>query len=201
MSVSIPTFHYERALLDAGYKAVVGVDEAGTGALAGPIFAGAVILSPNCRLPELHDSKLKTKLARDRLYNLICTRARVWAVGEASVAEIYDLGLRQANYLAMKRAIEQIPQADFALVDAWTIPNLPIRQQGIVKGDQKVRSIAAASILAKVSRDRVMEALANQYPDYGFEVHKGYGTRLHRTQISALGPCKIHRLRYKTFLA
>ena len=169
-----PNFSQERELTALGFQAIVGVDEAGAGALAGPLIAGAVILPFTSRLGELDDSKAKTPKARERLFDLISERATAWAIGEATVEEINTLGLRPANYLAMKRAIAQIPSADFVLVDAWTLPDLPIPQRGIIHGDHLVKSIAAASIIAKVTRDRMMRALAEVHPAYAFDVHKGY---------------------------
>lgn len=194
-----PTFQYERALLDQGFRAIVGVDEAGCGALAGPLVAGAVIFPLDSRLGDLNDSKLLSPSKRDELYDVIKERAVAWAVGSVSVEEITELGLRPANLLAMRRAVEGIPQADYALVDAWTIPKLGLPQQGIIRGDQLVKSIAAASVMAKVTRDRLMAELAALHPAYGFEVHKGYATKTHRDAIKKYGPCAAHRLTYKTF--
>ncbi len=178
---------------------IVGVDEAGCGALAGPVVAGAVVLPINSRLGELDDSKRMTSKARERLFALIQDRAVAFAVGVASVEEINSIGIRPANYLAMVRAIEQIPQADFALVDAWTLPNLLIPQRGIVRGDRQVKSIAAASIIAKVHRDKMMKDLSLAHPHYGFEVHKGYGTAYHIAQIRRHGSCAVHRTSWDIF--
>lgn len=195
----IPTFKMERVLLDQGYSRIVGVDEAGCGALAGPVVAGAVILPLDSRLGSLRDSKLMTENHREALYPEIVERSVAWAAGVASVEEIFTLGIRPATYLAMRRAIEAIDAPDYALVDAWTIPQLRVPQQGIIKGDRHVKSIAAASVLAKVTRDRMLREYASTFPQYGFEVHKGYGTRAHRDAIQEHGPCAIHRLGYKTF--
>ncbi|MBU0646475.1 ribonuclease HII [Patescibacteria group bacterium] len=194
-----PTYLIERELIDQGFQAIVGVDEAGCGALAGPLVAAAVVLPINSRLKLLRDSKLLSSRQRDQLYDLIIDKAAAWAAGSVSVEEIYQLGLRPANYLAMRRAIDQIPSVDFVLVDAWTLPGLPYPQRGIIRGDRLVKSIAAASIIAKVTRDRLMKNLAVEYPEYHFGVHKGYGTLLHRQAIKEHGPCPIHRLNYKTF--
>jgi ribonuclease HII len=194
-----PTFLYERELMEQGFTQIVGVDEAGCGALAGPVVAGAVILPLNSRIGELNDSKQMSEKKREGLYELVTQRALAWAYGIATVEEIYEIGIRQANYLAMRRAVEGIEQADYALVDAWTIPELTIPQQGIIKGDTKVKSIAAASIIAKVTRDRMLYQLEEQFPQYGFATHKGYGTKQHRDAIAQHGPCPIHRLGYKTF--
>ena len=192
-----PTFLQEKELISRGYSVIVGVDEAGAGALAGPLVAGAVVLPLDSRLGELRDSKTLTQLQKDRLYDLIVERSPSWAVGIVDVQEIILLGLRPANLLAMRRAVESIRGADYALVDAWTIPNLQIPQKGIIRGDLRVKSIAAASVIAKVTRDRMMIALAKQYPEYAFGQHKGYGTKLHRDLIAKYGPCSIHRTTYK----
>ncbi len=194
-----PTFQYERDLLARGFRTVVGVDEAGCGALAGPLVAGAVIFPIDSRLGEVNDSKLLSPSKRDELYDLIVERAAAWAVGSVSVEEIMALGLRPANLLAMRRAVEGISGADYALVDAWTIPGLSIPQQGIIRGDSLVKSIAAASVIAKVTRDREMVVLSREFPAYGFDVHKGYATKSHRDAINQYGPCVAHRLTYKTF--
>ncbi len=195
----LPTFAYEKELISKGYQVIVGVDEAGCGALAGPVVAGAVVIPLTSRLGEIKDSKLLSESVRERLYDDVCAKASAWAVGQASVEEIFEIGIRPATYLAMTRAVEQIKDAQAVLVDAWTIPNLKLPQQGIIKGDRLVKSIAAASILAKVSRDRQMRKHAEQFPEYGFEAHKGYGTKMHRDAIKVHGACAIHRLAYKTF--
>lgn len=197
--VYLPTFKVERELLEQGYHAIVGVDEAGCGALAGPLVAAAAILPFDSRLGVLRDSKTLSHLQKDRLYDQIISVSPGWSVGIVTVEEIMTLALRPANLLAMKRAVEGVSLADFALVDAWTIPELTIPQRGIIRGDREVKSIAAASVIAKVTRDRMMTELAKEYPEYGFEEHVGYGTALHQARIKEFGPCKIHRLTYKTF--
>lgn len=194
-----PNFLVEKELTKQGFLAIVGTDEAGSGALAGPLVAGAVLLPFNSHIGDLDDSKTKSPAMRERLFDLICDRAVAWAAGVATVDEINTLGIRPANYLAMCRAIEQIPSADFALVDAWTIPDLKIPQRGIIRGDHLVKSIAAASIIAKVTRDRMMLELHTQFPDYGFDEHKGYGTALHRSRIDSFGTCAIHRTSWGCF--
>lgn len=195
----VPTFAVERELMDAGYRSIVGVDEAGCGCLAGPLVAAAVILPLNSRLGVLRDSKTLSQLQKDRLYDQIAERSTGWSVGIASVEEIMALGLRPANLLAMRRAIEGVAGADFALTDAWKVPDLSIPQRNIIRGDRLVKSIAAASVMAKVTRDRMMIELSRQFPEYKFEKHMGYGTKLHRDLIAEHGPCAIHRLTYKTF--
>lgn len=195
----LPTFHAERALIAQGFGAIVGVDEVGCGALAGPVMAGAVILPLDSRLGNVRDSKLLSPQAREALYPFIIDRAKAWAVGSASVDEIGKLGLRAATLLAMRRAVEGIPKVDYVLVDAWTIPGLSVPQRGIIRGDLTIKSIAAASIVAKVTRDRLMVELAGQFPAYGFDVHKGYATKAHRAAIRAHGPCEHHRMSYEIF--
>ena len=196
---ALPTFKYERELHAQGFQVVVGVDEAGCGALAGPVVAGAAVLPLNSRIGELKDSKLMSEKVREAMFDEVCERSSAWAVGEATVEEIFQIGIRPATYLAMRRAVEQIKHAQAVLVDAWTIPELGLPQQGIIKGDRLVKSIAAASVLAKVTRDRQMRTFAEQFPQYGFDLHKGYGTKAHREAIKEHGACAIHRLGYKTF--
>lgn len=197
--VHLPTFAVERELLAKGYRAIVGVDEAGCGALAGPLVAAAVILPLNSRLGVLRDSKTLSHLQKDRLFDQITDCADGWATGIVSVEEITNLGLRPANLLAMRRAIEGIVGVDFALTDAWHVPGVTIPQRNIIRGDREVKSIAAASVIAKVTRDRIMIELSERYPEYQFQKHMGYGTALHRRMIEEYGPCNIHRLTYKIF--
>ncbi|MCH8049527.1 ribonuclease HII [Patescibacteria group bacterium] len=194
-----PTFHHERELLAQGYRVIVGVDEAGCAALAGPVVAAAVVLPLNSRLKLIRDSKQLNVQQRERLYDLIDECAYDWAIGTASHREIGAWGLRQANYIAMERAVKQIHDADFVLVDAWTLQNLKLPQRGIIRGDCTVKSIAAASIMAKVWRDRLMINYARTYPQYGFDQHKGYPTRHHKATIKKNGPCAIHRTSWQIF--
>ncbi len=194
-----PTFQYERDLLSQGFSMIVGVDEAGSGSLAGPLVAGAAVIATDSRMGGLRDSKLMTPAMREEMYAEIVEGATAWAFGMVSVEEIATLGLRPANLLAMRRAVEGIAGADYALVDAWTIPGLAIPQRGIIHGDRLVKSIAAASIVAKVTRDRMMVGLSKRFPAYGFDVHKGYATKDHLAAIDLHGPCEIHRMGYKTF--
>lgn len=194
-----PTFQYERALLAQGYQTIVGVDEVGCGALAGPVFAGAVVLPLRSSLGSLRDSKLLSQKQREILYPLITERATAWAVASASVEEIFEIGIRQATFLAMRRAVQQIRAAEVLLVDAWKIPQVDLPQINVIRGDRQIKSIAAASVVAKVTRDRLMATYAEQFPVYGFEKHKGYGTASHRLAIQQHGPCLIHRLGYKLF--
>ena len=192
MSIKIsPTFEYEKALLANGYRAIVGVDEAGCGALAGPVVAGAVILTIDSEFEGLRDSKLMTEKAREAMFPLVQEQSVAWAAGIVSADEIFKIGIRPATYLAMRRAIEGIENVDYALVDAWTIPEIQIPQQGVIKGDTKIMSIAAASVIAKVTRDRIMREAHEQYPQYEFTTHKGYGTKVHRDAIKEHGACPI----------
>lgn len=197
---SPPTFKIERELMAQGYHRIVGVDEAGCGALAGPVVAAAVILPIDSRIGSIKDSKLMSEHRREEVYPILIERAIAWAVGFASVEEITQLNIRGANLLAMQRAVQAIENVEYALVDAWTIPGLTFPQRGIIRGDATVKSISAASVIAKVTRDRFMKELAQQVPQYGFEIHKGYGTKMHREAIAQYGPCEHHRLTYKTFL-
>ena len=188
---------------DAEYRAragvVCGVDEAGRGPLCGPVCVAAVILDPAAPVDGVNDSKKLSEKKREQLFDVICEKAKAFGIGSASVQEIDELNILNATFLAMKRAVEQLPQKpDVLLVDGNQAPkgiDLPVRT--LEKGDTLSLSVAAASILAKVSRDRLMKELAKDYPLYQFEKHKGYGTALHRERILAYGPSDIHR---KTFL-
>lgn len=190
------TWKFEQELAAQGFAAIVGVDEVGAGAWAGPVMAGAVVLPLGCEL-RVCDSKLLSPAQRERLVPEIQKHARCWAIGSASVEEIGALGIRPATYLAMRRAIDAFETKDMVLVDAWTIPDIPVSQRGIIRGDRQSVSIAAASILAKVARDALMRELAELYPAYGFDAHKGYGTRQHQDALRASGPCPIHRMNYR----
>ena len=186
-------YSYEKELA-AGVFPFCGVDEAGRGPLAGDVYAAAVILPKECFLPGLNDSKKLSAARRDALYESITSSAVAWAVASASVEEIEELNIKNAAYLAMDRAIAALqvtPQ--LALVDGNDKNNLSVPAIKVIKGDGLCASIAAASILAKVSRDRYMLRMAEVYPGYGFEKHKGYGTAEHYAAIRTLGPCAIHR--------
>jgi len=197
---SSPTFQEERALLNQGYTAIVGIDEAGCGALAGPVVAAAVIFPLNSRLAKVKDSKLMSPKLREELYPQILSKAKAFGVAEASVAEIESFGLRQATFLAMRRALGQINEVDYVLVDGYLVPGITLPQKRIIKGDRTVKSIAAASVIAKVTRDRIMVKYEQQYPEYGFAKHKGYGTGIHQAAITEHGPCPIHRMSFRPFL-
>ena len=181
-----------------GFTAVCGIDEAGRGPLAGPVVAAAVILPEDIQLPGVNDSKKITEKKREILFDFVKEHALAYGIGEASETEIDEINILQATFLAMRRAVEalQIP-ADYALVDGNRIQGLPVPAETVIGGDGKVLSIAAASILAKVTRDRYMRDMAAQYPEYGFEKHKGYGTKAHYAAIEQYGSCPLHR---KTFL-
>ncbi len=191
-------FRYEDAARSRGFSLICGIDEAGRGPLAGPVYAAAVILPQDCDLPGLNDSKKLSEKKREALFPKIKEQAIAWAVASASVEEIDSLNILQATFLAMRRALEALdPPADYALVDGNRTPPLSVPAQTIIGGDGLSPSIAAASILAKVSRDHYMETLDRLYPEYQFIKHKGYGTALHRELILKNGPSPVHR---KSFL-
>lgn len=189
---------YENIAYEKGYVKICGVDEAGRGPLSGPVCAAAVILPKGKIIEEVNDSKKLSEKKREKLFDVIKKEATAYSIGWASVEEIESINILNAAMLAMKRAVEGLPvKADFAYIDGNKTPELKIPCEAIVKGDANSMSIAAASILAKVSRDRLMLEYAEQYPEYGFEKHKGYGTKLHNEAILKYGPCPIHR---KSFL-
>jgi ribonuclease HII len=188
------------ALEQAGPWPVCGVDEAGRGPLAGPVFAAAVILDPEVGLEGLNDSKVLSEKRRDALEPLIKTQSLAWGVGWASVEEITTLNILQATGLAMRRAVAALHLSPkLALVDGAYAFDLGVPVRPVVKGDAKCRSIAAASILAKTARDRLMVALDAAYPGYGFASHKGYGAPGHLEALRRLGPCPEHRLTWAPF--
>ena len=188
----------ERELHSDGYTLVCGVDEAGRGPLAGPVFAAAVILPSDVDIAGLNDSKKLSEKTREILYDQIISKAVAYGVASADHEEIDSLNILNATFLAMNRAVRKLScKPDFALVDGNRDKGLEFRCKCIVGGDGKSACIAAASILAKVSRDRVMVDMAKLYPLYGFEKHKGYGTKLHFEKLREYGPSEIHR---KTFL-
>lgn len=177
-----------------GIGAICGVDEAGRGPLAGPVCAAAVILPEHLQIPGLNDSKKLSDKKRRDLFPIIKEQAIAYGIAFASVEEIDEINILQATFLAMERAVAQLNgQADFALIDGNREPKLDIESMAVVKGDSRSASIAAASILAKVTRDDYMEELAAQYPQYGFEVHKGYGTKRHYQALEEFGMCPVHR--------
>ena len=183
----------EQACYAQGMTAVCGVDEAGAGPLAGRVYAGAVILPRGWSHPYLNDSKKVTPRRRDILYDLICQEAVAWAEAE----EIDRINILNARMLAMERAIQGLSvKPDLALIDGNRSTGITVPNQTVVKGDEKSASIAAASILAKVARDRYMVQMAQVYPQYAFERHKGYPTKLHYERLEEYGPCPIHRLTF-----
>lgn len=185
---------YEEDLSSKGFKMIAGVDEAGRGPLAGPVVAASVILPSGIRLNGLNDSKKLTPAVRDRLYEEIMEKAVSFSVGTVSEKDIDILNIYQASLKAMRKAITRMdPAPDFILVDAVQIPGVTIPQMPLVRGDGLSASIAAASVLAKVTRDRLMDKYDREYPQYGFAKHKGYGTREHMEAICKYGPCPIHR--------
>lgn len=189
---------YENEKYNEGYKIICGVDEAGRGPLAGPVYAAAVVLEKGQTIEGVNDSKKLSEKKRELLFDKIINECKDYSIGTASEKEIDELNILQATFLAMKRAVDGLSvKPDCALVDGNQIPNLDCDVTTVVKGDAKSESIAAASILAKVSRDRYMLEMAEKYPQYGFEKHKGYGTKLHYEMIEKHGICDIHR---KTFL-
>lgn len=176
---------------------IAGVDEAGRGPLAGTVVAAAVVLGPKHGIQGLSDSKKLSEKKRDSLYEEIIDQAQIWTVASASVAEIDEINILNASLLAMKRAVDALTQTpDCVLVDGNRLPVWQYRAEAIVKGDSKVDEISAASIIAKVTRDREMLILDEKYPQYGFAKHKGYPTKVHIEAIQRHGPCDVHRLSY-----
>lgn len=176
------------------FGVVCGIDEAGRGPLAGDVFAAAVILDEGVVIEGINDSKKLTEKKREALFDEICSKARAYCIASASVDEIERLNILQADFLAMQRAYNGLGmQAGIVLVDGNQLPQLDAEMKYVIKGDARSASIAAASILAKVSRDRYMKQMAEKYPQYGFEKHKGYGTKAHYAAVDEFGLCEIHR--------
>ena len=187
---------YEKKYESCGL--ICGIDEAGRGPLAGPVVAGAVILPRDCQILYLNDSKKLTARRRELLYEEIMEKALAVGTGVVSHARIDEINILQATYEAMRQAIEKLGMApDILLNDAVTIPEVTLKQVPIIKGDAKSVSIAAASVIAKVTRDRIMVEMDQKYPGYGFASNKGYGSAAHIASIREMGPCEIHR---KTFI-
>lgn len=184
----------ENKLFEMGYTLIAGVDEAGRGPLAGDVYAAACILPADCLIEGLNDSKKLSEKKREKLYDEITQTAVCWAVATASVAEIDELNILNATHLAMNRAIDKLNiLPDYVLVDGNSMRGLLLPYETVIGGDALSVSIAAASILAKVSRDRYICEMAAQYPEYGFEKHKGYGTKVHVEALKQYGPCPLHR--------
>lgn len=187
----------EQGFYEKGITLVCGVDEAGRGPLAGPVCAAAVILPANVDIPGLNDSKKLSDKKRRELFPIIQEKAIAYGIGFADEKEIDEINILQATFLAMERAISQLSvQPEHILIDGNRNKDFGIPSSTVVHGDSLSASIAAASVLAKVTRDDVMLEMAKQYPDYGFEIHKGYGTRAHYDALRNSGPCEIHRMTF-----
>ena len=190
-------FLHENEIASKGYTSICGVDEAGRGPLAGPVCAAAVILKPNHIIEGVNDSKKLSEKKREALFDVIKECAVAYSIAWASVEEIEELNILNATMLAMQRAVNGLSiSADYAIIDGNKTPKLNIPCNYIIKGDASSMSIAAASILAKVSRDRLLIDYAKKYPQYMFEKHKGYGTKVHTQAIKEYGPCPIHRMSF-----
>ncbi len=189
--------YFERCSHKDGYRCIAGLDEAGRGPLAGPVVAAAVVLPYGLLIPGLTDSKQVPEHERERLFEVIRSRAVCYGVGIADEQTIDEVNILQATIIAMERALQALnPQPDYLLLDAISLPRVSLPQKPLIKGDCRSHSIAAASILAKVTRDRIMLELHEKYPRYNFQKHKGYGTEEHLSLLSLYGPCDAHR---KTF--
>ena len=201
LNKTTPDETFENQLREAGYTAICGVDEAGRGPLSGPVVAAACILPAECEIPGLNDSKKLTPKQRDRLFDTVREVAIAYAIGMASPEEIDQLNILNATMLAMRRAIEGLPvKADFALIDGNCARGIDLPHKTVISGDALSVSISAASILAKVTRDRICLENDRDYPEYGFAKHKGYGTREHMDALRRLGPCPLHRRSFLKFL-
>ncbi|MFO0707620.1 MAG: ribonuclease HII [Nitrospira sp.] len=196
-----PTEDFEQEARRCGYRCIAGVDEAGRGPLAGPVVAAAVVLPVRCRLSGVDDSKQLSEADRDRLFDSILAHAVAVGVGSATPQEIDVLNILEASRLAMRRAIAVLsPAPDYVLTDAVMLPRLGVPCRPVIKGDALSRSIAAASIIAKVTRDRLMVEFHDTYPQYNFVSHKGYGTEEHLARLAEHGPSPIHRMTFAPVL-
>lgn len=194
----MPDLSHENAARLKGFKAVCGVDEAGRGPLAGPVCAAAVILPENCDIEGLNDSKKLSEKKREALFDVIKEKAVSYCIAYGTLEEIEEFNILEATFIAMNRAIDglNIP-ADFAVIDGNRVPkNIKIPCETVVKGDSVSSSVAAASVLAKVTRDRLMLEIDEKYPQYNFKKHKGYGTKEHTDLILEYGPCPVHRMSF-----
>jgi len=188
----------ENSLRRVGFVYVAGVDEVGRGCLAGPVVAGAVVLDPDRHIPGVSDSKLVPAEEREQLHDLIIRQAVAWAVASADPGEIDLINIHQASLRAMQRAVlSLVPLPDIVLVDAFRVPDLPMAQRGVLHGDRRCSAIAAASIIAKVTRDRLMLELHTRDPRYGFDRHKGYATREHLDAVGRFGYSDVHRRSFR----
>ena len=193
----IDMWEFEHKYKEQGYQFICGVDEAGRGPLAGPVCAAAVILPMDIDIPGLNDSKKLTDKRRRELFPIICQQAIAYGIAFADHAEIDEINILQATYLAMERAIKQLAVTpDFALIDGNRAKDFGLPLETVVGGDGRSASIAAASVLAKVTRDDLMLKMSEAYPQYDFEVHKGYGTKAHYAALAEHGPCPIHRMTF-----
>lgn len=194
----MPDFELEKAAQNSGFKYICGVDEAGRGPLAGPVCAAAVILPLDTEIEGLNDSKKLSEKKREALFDIICEKAVAYCVAYGTLEEIEKFNILEATFLAMNRSINGLSvKADYALIDGNRVPKgIEIPCETVVKGDAKSCSIAAASILAKVTRDRLLLEYDEKYPEYNFKKHKGYGTKEHTELIIKHGPCEIHRLSF-----
>jgi len=191
------SFEFETMFWDQGMLHVAGVDEVGAGCLAGPVVTAAVVLPQDVSIKKIRDSKTLSPIQREKIAMEIKEVAVGWAIGLATPAEIDEINIRQADFLAMRRALENLKMEYSAVLsDGFAIPGLACPQQAVIKGDQKSKSIAAASIIAKVYRDALMVEYEKEFPGYGFAQHKGYGTAVHCEALKTLGPCSIHRQSY-----
>lgn len=192
-------YSFEENAVSKGFKTICGIDEAGRGPLAGPVYAAAVILPLGLEITGLNDSKKLSEKKREELFDVICEKAVDFSIGIADEKEIDEINILNATFLAMKRAVDGLKiKPDYALIDGNRYPRIDgVTEETIVKGDGKSMSVAAASILAKVSRDRYMLEIAEKYPQYCFEKHKGYGTKLHYEMLEKYGISPVHR---KSFL-
>ncbi len=203
----MPTYDIEQSLRAEGYTAICGVDEAGRGPLCGSVVAAACILPDGLAIPELNDSKKLTPKKREKLFDIICSSAVAYGIAEGTVEEINMTNILEADLLAMRRAIEALHtpdgqpySADFAIIDGNISRDFQLPARAIIKGDSLSMSIAAASVLAKVTRDRMCEEMDRLYPQYGIAKHKGYGTKEHMTALRTFGPSPIHRTKFIRFL-
>ena len=194
---SVNMWEIEDSFYEEGYQIICGVDEAGRGPLAGPVCAAAVILPAHLELPGLTDSKKLTDKKRRELYPVIMEKAVAYGIGFASEQEIDEINILQATFLAMQRALDQLSvKPDLALIDGNREKDFGLPVKTVVKGDSLSMNIAAASVLAKVTRDDLMLELAEKYPEYAFDVHKGYGTKAHYAALTAHGPSPVHRMSF-----
>ena len=197
----MPDYSIEQELHGEGFTYVCGVDEAGRGPLCGPVFAAACILPDGLYIEGLNDSKKLTEKKREKLFDIIKKEAVAYSIASADVEEINEMNILEADLLAMRRAIDGLGvKADFAIIDGNIARDFPIPARAVVKGDSKSMSIAAASVLAKVARDRLCLELDREFPQYGIAKHKGYGTKEHKEALEKYGPSPIHRKKFVRFL-